>query len=526
MKNIQIGKRLGLGFGLLLLLLLLVSAFSLERMSQLQNKLNGIVYGNDIKLNLATSMLDAVNDEAIFLRNLVLQTDRQQMEADVQRIRQAEQEYRDAAAKLAGMLAAVDARENAVFGAIAASEGVVRPLFVRVEHASLDEDKAAAVELLLHEVRQAQKKWRDGLKALVALEMEKSNAAVADVDQAYRSTRQTLFGIVAAAVLLSLAVVVFMARSITVPLTGAVTIAREVAQGNLAVSIPVDSRDETGQLLRSLKDMTSGLFQIVGRVRGGADAISTASGQIVSGNLDLSSRTEQQAGALEEAASAMEQLTATVQQNAGHALQARQLASFAAEAAVTGGRLVGEVVETMSTISASAQKIAGITAVIDGIAFQTNMLALNAAVEAARAGEQGRGFAVVAGEVRNLAQRSAAAAREIKVLIGSSVERVDAGSKLVREAGINMGDIISRIDSVSAIVGDIALASQEQSEGIAQIHTTISQLDLVTQQNAGLVEEAAAAAQSLLEQALDLRRLVSVFRLEVAAPPLTLLAAV
>jgi methyl-accepting chemotaxis protein len=216
----------------------------------------------------------------------------------------------------------------------------------------------------------------------------------------------------------------------------------------------------------------------------------------------------------------------TVQQNAGHALQARQLASFAAEAAVTGGRLVGEVVETMSTISASAQKIAGITAVIDGIAFQTNMLALNAAVEAARAGEQGRGFAVVAGEVRNLAQRSAAAAREIKVLIGSSVERVDAGSKLVREAGINMGDIISRIDSVSAIVGDIALASQEQSEGIAQIHTTISQLDLVTQQNAGLVEEAAAAAQSLLEQALDLRRLVSVFRLEVAAPPLTLLAAV
>jgi len=304
-----------------------------------------------------------------------------------------------------------------------------------------------------------------------------------------------------------------LTRSITRPLAAAVALANKVADGDLTSNIEVISKDETGQLLAALKRMNDNLQKIVGDVRSGTDSISTASKQIASGNADLSQRTEEQASSLEETASSMEELTSTVKQNAENARQANQLAAGASEVAMKGGTVVGQVVTTMSSINESSKKIVDIISVIDGIAFQTNILALNAAVEAARAGEQGRGFAVVATEVRTLAQRSAAAAKEIKELISDSVHKVEDGTKLVDEAGKTMDEIVSSVKRVTDIMAEISAASQEQSSGIEQVNQAVTQMDEVTQQNAALVEEAAAAAESMQEQAQNLTQAVSVFKL-------------
>ena len=311
-----------------------------------------------------------------------------------------------------------------------------------------------------------------------------------------------------------------LSRSIVGPLTRAVRIARSVAAGDLSTHIESNSRDETGQMLQALGDMNQSLLDIVGEVRRGTDTIATASSEIARGNQDLSSRTEQQASSLEETASSMEQLTGTVKQNADNARQANTLARSASEVATKGGAIVSRVVDTMGSINTSSRKIVDIIAVIDGIAFQTNILALNAAVEAARAGEEGRGFAVVASEVRSLAQRSAAAAKEIKELITASVADVDDGSRLVSEAGQTMGDIVDSIRRVTDIMAEITSASAEQIAGIEQISHAISQMDGVTQQNAALVEQAAAAAEALKEQAASQARVVGVFKLDhnAAAP--------
>jgi methyl-accepting chemotaxis protein len=334
------------------------------------------------------------------------------------------------------------------------------------------------------------------------------------------TTRYTLIGGVLLLSMLTGLLSYRISLSITRPLGEAVDLARQVAAGNLTVRIDVKSKDEIGQLLQALKDMNQGLVKIVGEVRIGTDAIASASSQIASANLDLSSRTEQQAGSLEETASSVEQLTSTVKQNADNARQASKLAGSASEVAVKGGAMVSQVVDTMNSINASSKKIVDIISVIDGIAFQTNILALNAAVEAARAGEQGRGFAVVAAEVRNLAQRSATAAKEIKTLIGDSVEKVDAGGKLVSQTGATMKEIVSSVQRVTDIIGEIALASQEQSAGIEQINQAINQMDQTTQQNAALVEQAAAAADAMQEQAASLAHTVGVFRLdELGATP-------
>jgi methyl-accepting chemotaxis protein len=296
----------------------------------------------------------------------------------------------------------------------------------------------------------------------------------------------------------------------------ALGLAERVAAGDLTTRIVASTRDEVGQLLTALKSMNDNLSKVVGEVRQGTDTIATASGQIASGNQDLSSRTEQQASSLQQTAASMEELTSTVKQNADNARQANQLAASASEVAVRGGSVVSEVVDTMGSINSSSRKIVDIIAVIDGIAFQTNILALNAAVEAARAGEQGRGFAVVAAEVRNLAQRSAAAAKEVKGLIDDSVGKVEAGSQKVAEAGQTMDEIVASVRRVTDIMGEIAAASQEQTTGIEQINQAITQMDQVTQQNAALVEEAAAAAASLQDQAGNLSKLVGVFRLDEA----------
>jgi methyl-accepting chemotaxis protein len=346
-------------------------------------------------------------------------------------------------------------------------------------------------------------------QAIAATSVQQGRAAVVSAEWA-----MVIAALIAAVVAIVCAA--YITATITAPINEAVRVAQTVASGDLTSRIDVTTTEETGQLLQALKDMNTSLIDIVGQVRGGTDTIATASAQIASGNLDLSSRTEEQASSLEETASSMEELTSTVRQNADNARQANTLAANASSVAVRGGGVVTRVVETMEAINASSARVVDIISVIDGIAFQTNILALNAAVEAARAGEQGRGFAVVAGEVRTLAHRSAAAAKEIKALIGDSVDKVGEGSKLVSEAGQTMSDIVDSVQRVTDIMGEITMATQEQSSGIDQINMAVSQMDTVTQQNAALVEEAAAAAASLEDQAARLAQVVSVFRLDEA----------
>ena len=312
---------------------------------------------------------------------------------------------------------------------------------------------------------------------------------------------------------LILVVVFWVMRSITTSLRDAVNMARQVADGDLSTTITVNRQDEMGRLLQALAEMQGSLRRVVGDVRSSVKGITTAASEIAAGNADLSARTEQQASSLEETASSMEELTSTVKQNTENARQANQLAAGASKVAVRGGQVVNQVVETMGGITSSSRKISDIIGVIDGIAFQTNILALNAAVEAARAGEQGRGFAVVASEVRSLAQRSAAAAKEIKALIEDSVGKVESGARLVDEAGRTMGEIVTSVQRVTDIMGEITAASEEQGSGIEQVNRAITQMDQVTQQNAALVGEASAAAESMKEQSARLAQAVAVFRI-------------
>ncbi|HWT19528.1 MAG TPA: methyl-accepting chemotaxis protein [Variovorax sp.] len=338
------------------------------------------------------------------------------------------------------------------------------------------------------------------------------------------SARSLMVGFGLAALLAGAGWGVWLARGIMQPLGEAIFIAETVASGDLSKEFETERGGDFGRLLRGMGEMEDTLTDVVTRIKSSTDSIVVAAGQIAAGNQDLSSRTEEQASSLEQTAASMEELTSTVKQNADNARQANQLALSASEVAVKGGEVVNQVVDTMASINASSKKIVDIISVIDGIAFQTNILALNAAVEAARAGEQGRGFAVVASEVRNLAQRSGAAAKEIKGLIDDSVGKVDAGSALVGEAGETMKEIVSGVKRVTDIIGEITAASHEQAQGIEQVNQAIAQMDQVTQQNAALVEEAAAAAQSLQEQAGSLSQVVATFKLdddeeELAAAP-------
>jgi methyl-accepting chemotaxis protein len=354
---------------------------------------------------------------------------------------------------------------------------------------------------------------------LVQIEKELAQASYEGARDAYRQLVIALLAILAAALVISAAITFFMSRAIVRPLRKAIAAAGRISGGDLSQEITAGSSDETGELLKALQGMSESLRKIVVEVRSGSDTIATASKQIAAGNADLSQRTEEQASSLEQTAASMEELTSTVKQNAQNAKHANQLAVAASAVAVEGGTVVGEVVRTMSSINGSSKKIADIIGVIDGIAFQTNILALNAAVEAARAGEQGRGFAVVATEVRTLAQRSAAAAKEIRQLIADSVGQVDNGTRLVDQAGRTMDEIVASVKRVTDIMAEISSASHEQTSGIEQVNRAVMQMDQMTQQNAALVEEAAAAAESMQQQAGQLSETVAVFNVSAAAQP-------
>jgi methyl-accepting chemotaxis protein len=406
---------------------------------------------------------------------------------------------------------------TAIRARIAALAQEARPLNTKVFELALANQDAEATEILMKQAAPPTQKWQDAMDEYATLQKENNKADADAATSAYESARALMLLLSAIAIAVGVAAAVVIARTLLRQLGGepdyAAAVAGRIAAGDLTVAVDTKS-DDTGSMLHAMKLMREALASIVGEVRSGTETIASASQQIASGNQDLSSRTEQQASSLEETASSMEELTSAVRQNNDNARQANQLARSASAVAQQGGAVVSQVVDTMGAINDSSRKIVDIIAVIDGIAFQTNILALNAAVEAARAGEQGRGFAVVASEVRNLAQRSASAAKEIKALIGDSVEKVGIGSKLVEQAGQTMNEVVASVQRVTDIMADISSAGDEQSAGIEQINQAVSEMDTVTQQNAALVEEAAAAAEAMQNQAANLERVVSVFRLD------------
>jgi methyl-accepting chemotaxis protein len=383
--------------------------------------------------------------------------------------------------------------------------------------AKLDGNLAEANRILEQEFVPGSKRYMESIEQLLAMQRESINASARGIHDIYLSSRLLLLGLCAAALLLGAVISLRLGLGITRPLGRAVRLAESVAGGDLGVRIAVQGRDETAQLLRSLQHMNEALTRTIGTVRHGIASIAAATGDLSSGNQDLSARTEQQAASLEETASSMEELGATVRQNAGSTREANALAQAAAGVAGKGFEAIGEVMRTMEGIDASAARIADITGVIDGIAFQTNILALNAAVEAARAGEQGRGFAVVASEVRSLAQRAGAAAKEIRDLSGDSVGKVRDGSRLVADAGATMREIVDSVARVRDIIAEIGAATEEQDAGIVQVNHAMGRMDAMTQQNAALVEQAAAASEAVRDQAARLAAAAAVFRLPESA---------
>jgi methyl-accepting chemotaxis protein len=480
-------------------------------MGTIQDHLDTIVDVNVRDLNILQSMSESAHVLAEGVSTLVLLQDEADMVPQVKKIADTQARYDRAFGALTGNATDSGSRSLQEKIRVARAQAMV-PMDKAIELAKRNED-AAATALLMKDAGPAMQRWLDAIDKNIDFQ-KATNKKDAQASHAAYDHARLLMGVLTAAALgLGIVIAWLISRSITVPIGRAVRIAETVASGDLTSQFKVDTKDETGRLLAALAEMNGNLSKMVGDVRVGTETIATASRQIASGNLDLSSRTEQQAASLEETAASMEELTATVKQNSENAREANKLAAHASDAAVQGGSAVRRVVDTMEAINASASKIVDIIGVIDGIAFQTNILALNAAVEAARAGEQGRGFAVVASEVRNLAQRSAVAAKEIKVLINDSAEKIDAGGRLVREAGTTINEMVESVKRVTDIMGEIMGASDEQYTGIEQVNQAISQMDQVTQQNAALVEESAAAAASLQEQADYLVHSVGVFRL-------------
>ena len=522
--NWKIGTRLGLGYGLVLVLLACVAGFGLNGMSETDESLHHVVDVNVKKIAYLQDMEAANLTEALVMRNIALLNDENEVDSQKKMLDEARRTYEAALTALENT--PMSERGKTTLATI--NEEVTTAKSLAEKFLDMQkENKGDAVQFLMQKIIPVTENLRHTIHKLSQFEVDANKNDVKIALANYNSARLWMFSLTAIALLSGALIAWLASRSITRPINEAVRVAQTVAKGDLTSRIEVTTNDETGLLLQALKEMNGNLQKIVGEVRNGTDAIATASSQIASGNLDLSVRTEQQASSLEETASSMEELTSTVKQNSDNAQQANTLALSASSVANEGGTVVSQVVETMRSIKESARKIVDIIGVIDGIAFQTNILALNAAVEAARAGEQGRGFAVVASEVRNLAQRSAAAAKEIKALIGDSVEKVDHGAMLVDNAGSTMQKIVESVQRVTDIMSEITAASKEQTVGIEQINKAIIEMDNVTQQNASLVEEAAGAAESMQDQANNLAQAVSVFNIEgshIVSPKMTKVA--
>ena len=516
MSNMKIGGRLAVGYGLTMLMMAALIVLGVTRLGGIGALNDKVVTQDWAEAEAANTITALTNANARNTLELFITTDKAQAERIYQSI--------DANKKTIGAALAVFERlpMSAQAAPVVANIKLTRAAYVasfsKVALLLRDDQFDEANRLMRGETLPALNVLQGHIRQLMAIQKRQVEASALAVQQTISYSRMLMLGLGTAVLLLGIVFSVWITRSITRPLNEALRLAKRVATGDLTTRIEVRSSDETGQLLLALKDMIHRFAQIVAQVRSGTDTIASGSSQMAAGNLDLSTRTEQQASSLENTASSMEQLTTTVKQNADNARQASLLAVSASEVALRGGEVVSQVVDTMDSINASAKKIADIIGVIDGIAFQTNILALNAAVEAARAGEQGRGFAVVATEVRNLAQRSAGAAKQIKLLIDDTVNKVATGSRLVGEAGGTMDDIVSSVKRVTSIISEITTASEEQTAGIDQINLAIGQMDQVTRQNASLVEEAAAAAETLHDQAGSLARVVSIFKLENMPP--------
>jgi methyl-accepting chemotaxis protein len=511
LADLKIGTRLNAGFGLLMLMMVAMAGVGIVRLGQIGDINTRIIEKDWVKSEAANVINATTRANGRRTMELVLATDAQQVQVVKAAIEANKQTINEALETL-NRLVYLPEGKTLVAQLTEARKRYVAS-FTRVATLVDAGQRDEAIALLHSETLPALDALQEPITALNTLQRRIVESSSAEARDAIDGARALMLTLTVLGALAGLALAWTITRSITRPVGDAVAIARTVAAGDLGSRIEVHHQDETGQLLRALGDMNSSLARIVGQVRSGADSMATATSQIAAGNLDLSSRTEEQASALQQTAASMDELASTVKQNYASGQQAHQLAESAAKVALQGGTVVSQVVQTMEAINTSSTRIADIIGVIDGIAFQTNILALNAAVEAARAGEQGRGFAVVASEVRALAGRSAEAAKEIKQLIETSVQNVGEGCKLVEQAGSTMDEIVVSVRRVADIMGEISTASQDQSSGIDQINQAVGQMDQVTQQNAALVEESAAAAQSLEHQANTLLHAVQVFRL-------------
>ena len=514
LNDLRIGRRLGLAFALSIMFSVLLAGYARVQLHQINAALELMVEDRMVKVQQLEETKDHVNEIAQSVRDLVMLPDEAGKKKELADVTASRTKIAELGKKLDAIQ---DAEGRRLLAAAAQAHGPYDAAVQRVIDLGLKNETDAARELLLTETRNLQDKYFAALEALVGYQKTLMHESAKATDDHVDFAAIAVLVAAAAAVAVGAALALLITRSVVTPIDQAVTAAETVAAGDLRLRLDTSRKDEPGQLLCALQKMNDALVAIVGSVRGNADSVATASGQIAEGNAHLSQRTEEQASSLEETAASMEELSATVQHNTDTARQAAQMADSAARVAEAGGQVMAQVVSTMDQITASSRRIADIIGTIDGIAFQTNILALNAAVEAARAGEQGRGFAVVAGEVRTLATRSAEAAREIKSLIGTSVERVDAGNQLVGEAGRTVGEVVTQVRRVADLISEISAASGEQSKGLGQIGEAVNQLDQVTQQNAALVEESAAAAESLQHQARQLAETVAAFKLDAAA---------
>jgi len=515
LRDLKIGLRLGLGFALILLAATIMLVATLVNSSSSRTALQQTLQRSSAQQELAEEMRRTLLSSAVSVRNMGLQSKVegvQRDEADAKKHRAA---YLAAKTKLDAN--GLDVKERELFGRLGDIDQQMQAQFKEAVDLASQFNTEQAGAIITGKIDPLLTQAMAEIGGFVAVQKQHADEAVAQTN----ASNQMTVGVIAGAGAVVLALAVLMAWrltiSITEPLLTAVAAADRMAHGDLVSDIVVSGRDESARLLGALLHMRDSLARMVSEVRTGAENISTGANEISAGNSDLSHRTETQASNLQETAASMEEISATVKNNAATAHQANQTATLANAAAVKGGDVVGQVIKTMQEITAASRKIADIIGVIDGIAFQTNILALNAAVEAARAGEQGRGFAVVASEVRHLAGRSAEAAKEIKSLIGISVDRVEIGSKLVVVVGASMGDIVAQVRRVGELIADISSSASEQTSGIDQINQTIVQLDNVTQQNAALVEQAAAAAASLDQQAVRMVEVVREFKLKAGA---------